>query len=68
MAQSGGYAIAALGVVIGGLVGRLVGAEAVSFVILGAAILLLLAAPQAGKPTYIGGNRSPEDTDADHSP
>jgi len=53
LAQSGGYAIAALSIVIGGTVGRLVGVTAVSWVILAVSVLLLLVAPLAGRPEYL---------------
>lgn len=54
-AQSGGYAIAALSIVIGGAVGRLVGVTAVSWVVLAVSVLLLLVAPLAGRPDYVDG-------------
>lgn len=54
-AQSGGYAIAALSIVVAGAVGRLVGVTAVSWVVLAVSVLLLLVAPLAGRPDYVDG-------------
>ncbi|WP_332872854.1 MFS transporter, partial [Desertihabitans aurantiacus] len=59
LAQSGGYALAALSVVVAGAVGHLAGPPAVPFVILAVALAQLVVAPLAGRPRYIGGDAEP---------